>query len=220
MKKYIISLFLVVFLLAPALSKAQEEDIDPNPNESECVVLVNNLKYKSRDINTNGEVSTLQDFLQSRGYLNSEPTGYFGINTGKAVKNFQKDSNLAQTGYVGSLTRAKIRALTCGGEIVDTTNVCCEMFGYGAYMTRTPSVYEMMPKNKCLEQVPGGGRNVVDNSFCKMDINKPVISGISGPQTLGVNQTGTWTVSASDKSGSNLSYSVRWGDETDRKSVV
>ena len=41
----------------------------------------------------------------------------------------------------------------------------------------------------------------------------PVISGVSGPQTLNVNQQGTWTVTASDPSGGNLSYSVRWGDD-------
>ncbi|KKT00527.1 MAG: hypothetical protein UV76_C0009G0006 [Candidatus Nomurabacteria bacterium GW2011_GWA2_43_15] len=41
----------------------------------------------------------------------------------------------------------------------------------------------------------------------------PVISGVSGPQALNVGQTGTWKVSASDPSGGNLSYSVKWGDE-------
>ncbi|HEU0085408.1 MAG TPA: peptidoglycan-binding protein [Candidatus Paceibacterota bacterium] len=42
----------------------------------------------------------------------------------------------------------------------------------------------------------------------------PVISGVSGPQSLNVGQQGTWTVIASDSSGGNLSYSVVWGDET------
>ncbi|MDO8520845.1 MAG: Gmad2 immunoglobulin-like domain-containing protein, partial [bacterium] len=40
----------------------------------------------------------------------------------------------------------------------------------------------------------------------------PVISGVSGPQTLNVSQTGTWTVTVSARSGGNLSYSVDWGD--------
>lgn len=42
--------------------------------------------------------------------------------------------------------------------------------------------------------------------------NSPVISGVSGPQSLNVNQTGTWTVKASSSNGGNLSYSVDWGD--------
>ena len=43
----------------------------------------------------------------------------------------------------------------------------------------------------------------------------PVISGVSGPQSLNVNQQGTWTVIAYDtnKGIGNLSYSVLWGDE-------
>jgi hypothetical protein len=43
--------------------------------------------------------------------------------------------------------------------------------------------------------------------------SSPTISGVSGPQTLKVNQTGTWTVNASDSNNGNLSYSVNWGDE-------
>lgn len=41
----------------------------------------------------------------------------------------------------------------------------------------------------------------------------PTISGVSGPQTLNVGQGGTWTVTAYDKNGGNLSYGVVWGDE-------
>jgi hypothetical protein len=40
----------------------------------------------------------------------------------------------------------------------------------------------------------------------------PIISGVSGPQTLNVNQQGTWTVKAVDPSGGYLGYGVLWGD--------
>ncbi len=43
-------------------------------------------------------------------------------------------------------------------------------------------------------------------------IASPVITGIKGPQSLNVNQQGTWTITAYDKNGGNLSYSVDWGD--------
>ncbi len=117
MKKHIISGLLVLSVLVPASSFAQyfNADIDPNPNTSSCVSINNNLRYQSRDVNTNGEVSTLQDFLQSKGYLNSEPTGYFGLMTLAAVKKFQISNGIEGTGYVGPLTRAKIKTLTCGG---------------------------------------------------------------------------------------------------------
>ncbi len=45
----------------------------------------------------------------------------------------------------------------------------------------------------------------------------PTISGVSGPTTLRVGETGTWTVQAIDPDppagGGTLSYSVIWGDE-------
>src|SRR3989344_6015516 len=116
MKKYILSSFAVLvlgLLIIPSFSFAQVGDVDPNPIASDCIALQNNLRYRDRDINKNGEVSTLQDFLQSKGYLNSEPTGYFGLLTFKAVKDFQKANGISPTGYVGPITRAKIKALTC-----------------------------------------------------------------------------------------------------------
>src|SRR3989338_4339107 len=44
--------------------------------------------------------------------------------------------------------------------------------------------------------------------------DSPIISGVKGPQSLNVNEQGTWSVSAYDYSkGDNyLSYSVNWGD--------
>lgn len=42
----------------------------------------------------------------------------------------------------------------------------------------------------------------------------PVISGVKGPTSLKVGETGTWSVSAYDPENGPLSYSVIWGDET------
>ena len=54
----------------------------------------------------------------------------------------------------------------------------------------------------------------------KYEGNVPVIIGVSGPQTLGLNQEGTWTVKASSATGGTLSYSVVWGDENISSSGV
>lgn len=52
------------------------------------------------------------------------------------------------------------------------------------------------------------------NSFSYPIYNQaPTISGVSGPQSLALNQQGTWTVSATNLSGENLTYSVNWGDQ-------
>jgi len=48
----------------------------------------------------------------------------------------------------------------------------------------------------------------------------PVISGGTFPTTLQVNQTGTWTVKASDPQNSPLSYSVNWGDTSQGSSFT
>jgi len=40
----------------------------------------------------------------------------------------------------------------------------------------------------------------------------PVISSFSGPTTLSLGATGTWTIQASDPANGTLSYSIDWGD--------
>ena len=163
-------MFLSVFslILIPSFSSAQTGDIDPNPNTEECISLENNLRYRDRDSTKNGEVSLLQDFLQSKGYLNSEPTGYFGILTFKAVKDFQRDNGINPTGYVGAITREKIKFLTCTftGHAdpkppVNPPNTnfppgCNSNLGYsvttgqpcGATTTGTPSVTVISPNGR------------------------------------------------------------------------
>jgi peptidoglycan hydrolase-like protein with peptidoglycan-binding domain len=41
----------------------------------------------------------------------------------------------------------------------------------------------------------------------------PVISQFSGPTLLGVNEIGTWKITATDPENGSLSYSILWGDE-------
>lgn len=54
-----------------------------------------------------------------------------------------------------------------------------------------------------------------------ISLNKsPVISGISGPQSLNVGEAGTWEIKAYDPNGGNLSYSVFWGDEVMTQTAV
>jgi peptidoglycan hydrolase-like protein with peptidoglycan-binding domain len=55
--------------------------------------------------------------------------------------------------------------------------------------------------------------NTINFTVTTGSVNQPIISGVSGPVTLGVNQTGTWSISATDASNGSLSYSVVWGDE-------
>jgi hypothetical protein len=137
MKKIVSILSAIVAISAfvlPAMVSAQAQgDVDTSSVTS-CADLHNDLRYRSRDAATGGDVSLLQDFLQAKGYLNSEPTGYFGILTLKAVKDFQKDSGLSPTGFVGPLTRGKVKDMSCGGSTTVINKGCNDRAIYN-YLT-------------------------------------------------------------------------------------
>jgi peptidoglycan hydrolase-like protein with peptidoglycan-binding domain len=123
MKKYSIALGIVFSLVvAVPLVYAETGDVD-TASVSTCTDLQNNLRYRTRDASVNGEVSLLQDFLQAKGYLHTEPTGFFGLMTFQAAKDFQRNVGLSPTGYVGPLTRAKIKVASCVTTIHETTTV-------------------------------------------------------------------------------------------------
>jgi len=109
-KKIFLSLFLLIAI--PLTGLAQQGDVDPQ-GDSSCVSIINNLRYRATDTNTSGEVSVLQDFLQAGGYLKSNPVGFFGLMTTSAVKKFQAEKGISATGYVGPITRQKIKDQTC-----------------------------------------------------------------------------------------------------------
>ncbi len=77
-----------------------------------------NLSIRSRG----EQVTTLQSILIQKGYLTGEPTGYFGVVTLKAVKEFQRANNIPPTGFVGPLTRALLV------KIQDVAPVAVETF--------------------------------------------------------------------------------------------
>src|SRR3989344_6768211 len=75
-----------------------------------------NLMIGSTDAKTSGEVTKLQQFLQSQGYTEAQITGYYGNVTAGLVMRWQKahgmDFVTLKSG-VGPMTRAKINA-NCG----------------------------------------------------------------------------------------------------------
>ena len=127
MKKYYLSALLVSVSISLATVSAQQVvDTDTSAGGSSCITINNNLSYKNRANNNKDDVMNLQDFLNGAGYLNTNSvTGFFGKLTEKAVAKFQKDNGLVANppGFVGAGTRAKILALSCGGQTnTNTTN--------------------------------------------------------------------------------------------------
>jgi peptidoglycan hydrolase-like protein with peptidoglycan-binding domain len=120
MNKYILGSVLALGLVSPFLAQAQVQgDIDPNGNQSSCVTIDYNLTVGARDSSTGGDVSELQDFLQSKGYLSINPTGYFGQMTRAAVMRFQSASGILSSGYVGSITRERTQSISCSDASVE-----------------------------------------------------------------------------------------------------
>ena len=122
MKKIITSFLLSAFTLLAIISSAnlsfaqiQTDNSDSSGDSIDCTTLNYSLKLGSRDFNTNGDVSKLQTFLSQANYLDSDPTGYFGRSTKKAVQDFQRANSISPTGSVGAYTRAKIKEVSCGG---------------------------------------------------------------------------------------------------------
>lgn len=81
--------------------------------QKDCLNIGSDLQVGSRDSSTKGDVTELQTYLNKIGYLDSEPTGYFGNATKKAVIAFQKSQGLYSIGYVGKATRAIINNVAC-----------------------------------------------------------------------------------------------------------
>lgn len=137
MKKYIIS----VLLLSAGFSfaSAQTADVDTSSDNS-CAIITSNLRYLSRDANGSTDVSILQDFLNTRGYLKSQPTGFFGSATRRAVIAFQNDNGLRATppGYVGPGTRAKIKEIDCNDTSAVNTAPVTTPATYNNTPTYTP----------------------------------------------------------------------------------
>lgn len=138
MKKYIAGALLAVSSFT--FVSAQQADIDPiGGTQTQCTILSSsNLRLRARDVTTNNEVSLLQGFLQDRGFLTGEPTGFFGNATLAAVKSFQTQNGLSPTGYVGPITKGKIQGLSCGGVTTSVTT---------STVTTDPSI-EVLRDNK------------------------------------------------------------------------
>lgn len=122
MTGFVLTGVVALSLIVPAVSLAQS-DVDTSGDAS-CAVLSVNLRYRSTDAGTDGAVSVLQDFLNSRGYLSVQPTGFFGSLTRAAAAAFQSANGISATppGFVGPITRAKIQAIDCNDGNNQTTN--------------------------------------------------------------------------------------------------
>lgn len=111
MKKLLSAVSLCVLLLSGA-SFAFAQTTNTN-----CLNLTYDMGVGATDATTGGQVTLLQNFLQTKGLLEKltadNGLGSFGRKTENAVKSFQERNGIRASGYVGPLTRANIQTLTC-----------------------------------------------------------------------------------------------------------
>jgi hypothetical protein len=107
--------FALVFALA-ALFGISGRVFAQTAMPSVCVAplaLSQDLYIGEYDAYTGGQVTTLQNYLYTNGYMTHIPTGYFGPITMQGVISFQRSHGVIATGYFGPLSRAAL-PIGCG----------------------------------------------------------------------------------------------------------
>ncbi len=134
MKKYLILIFLVASLFVNNLVSAEEVS-------SECFNFTKNIAYRS----SGSDVKNLQIFLKQKGYLNTEATGFFGILTQKALKDFQSKNSLGNSGTFGPNTRALIKNMSCGNFSSLNKNIDLSQTKSSCKANSSPSITLISP---------------------------------------------------------------------------
>lgn len=181
-----------------------------------CADLNIDVEIGQRDTVANANsVSILQSFLYKNGYLTVAPTGYFGNLTLSAVRAFQTAKGINSTGYVGPITRAKIKNIDCNASNI--TSVSVSTTPASPSTTVTSNIQSLTPIIKFVAKptkimagevatLEWSSVNAVDQ--CKISFKDPsgnTYSGIidtSGVKSSGpINKTTTYTIICYNKYG-------------------
>lgn len=157
---------------------------------------------------------------QTTPQTNSVPSGASCPSVATLPENFCSSNSRAQAVYAtdgcqtgwmcatitnttSQTTTVTTPSASCGTEYVP---VCARMTGADAPVTFS---------NQCYMQ--RAQATFVSSGVCPAQTNTinraPVIESISGPTELSLNQTGTWTINATDADNDTLQYKMIWGDE-------
>lgn len=113
-------------------------------------------------------------------------------------------SSTGNTVHFGSGVIANL--VSSDGRSVSFT-VPSQLSGYGSQAT-TLGTYNVYVTN-----ASGVSSNVLPFTVTSLGASAaPVITGVSGPTSLSVNQQGTWTITVNNQNAAYLSVSVLWGD--------
>jgi len=169
-----------------------------------CMYILTDLSYGSRG----SEVLSLQQFLVNQGYPGTGSwmlTGYFGDATQAALRTFQASRGFLQSGVADAATRAAIMHVSC-------------LVGQGGYpysyqyqypYTSYPYGYQYPYQHQY--QYPYTYPCTYPYSmYCDQGAS---VASVTGPNSLPVGATGTWTLNLTSYGNQYITTSVRWGDE-------
>lgn len=153
------------------------------------------------------DVANLQTFLIANGFnipsitSGATPKGYFGNQTQAALAAFQQSVGITSNGFFGPITRNWINThgSAPSGVIIPPSS---------------PIISPAQPVSPTYPAYPSYPSYPTYPTYPSNQQASPVISGVTGPTSLSINQTGTWTVNASDPQNGYLSYAVDWGDSS------
>ncbi len=124
MKKIILGLVGILCLSGAFVAPINTHAVETTPSRLGCFKFTENLRFGDGYYNQKGgKVLELQETLKTAGYFHLTPTGYFGLVTFRAVKSYQKNYSIPQTGFAGELTRGSLRSNFCTGTIPPDPNI-------------------------------------------------------------------------------------------------
>lgn len=153
--------------------------------KTSCTILTKNLSYGSTNSSSGSQVTSLQNFLYSAGYLSTPATGRYGDLTVASVKKFQTAKGISAIGTVGPQTRVAIQKVSCPISTVNsalTTSVAEVLCPNGNTLTSSCAV------------APGGVTTVPIPVSTPTPENNPIFSPTTGSRlTIGQKYLIQWT---------------------------
>ena len=138
-------------------------------------IITKNLGYGSRGV----QVIHLQTMLIERGYLRASATGYFGVLTFKAVRDFQKANYVPMTGFVGPCTRAAIVAIT-NIRVMSNPVATSTGMSTGEYFEGVISAFSTSCFSDGICSVTVGGKTIIITSGW----NQTVVGQLQGVKSI------------------------------------
>jgi peptidoglycan hydrolase-like protein with peptidoglycan-binding domain len=100
------------------------------------------------------------------------------------------------------------------GNILSNVTTAC-MAGESCYQSPVPAgqyKIQICPTNVNSSTQCDDSDNYFSITSSPSNGQTPIINGVDAPTSLSINQTGTWTIHATDPQNSTLNYYVDWGD--------